>query len=258
MRLWDAGAWLGHYPFRAVPDESVDGLLRTMDRHGIEGAVVANLNGAFYRDAHRANEELARWIAPHRDRLIPWAVLNPTYPGWREDWRECREEWGMGGLRLFPLFHRYSLTAPECLSLVEHVTESSAPLAIPLQLEDRRQRHWMDPTGTVSLTEIAELARACPSAHLLVLAALGVESSPFVQDPSLAGARVGFDFSRMATVLQATLPRLLDAVGPERLFFAAGLPLKTPGPALLKLELLEVSDAARNLLASGNLRRWGA
>ena len=106
MKLIDANAWLGHYPFRAVPDHTPDGLLRLMDRHGIEQAVVSSLHSVFYSDPHSGNEELARWVGPHRDRLIPCATLNPEYPGWERDLKQCCDEWNMRGLRLFPSHHQ--------------------------------------------------------------------------------------------------------------------------------------------------------
>jgi predicted TIM-barrel fold metal-dependent hydrolase len=251
----DANAWLGHYPFRAVPDNAPDGLLRLMDRHGIEQAVVSSLHAVFYSDAHSGNEELARWVSPHRDRLIPCATLNPEYPGWEQDLRQCCEEWGMRGVRLFPAHHRFSLTSLPCLELVRAATRRGLHVAIPLRLEDRRQRHWMDATDEVSLAEIAGLARACPDANILVLEALGVEDSPFVTDPTLANARVCFEFSRMATVLQRSIPELLDRLGPHRLVFGTGMPLKIPGPAVLKLDLLHAPADVKQQLAAANVAR---
>jgi predicted TIM-barrel fold metal-dependent hydrolase len=253
--MLDANAWLGHYPFRPVPNNTPEGLLRLMDRSGIERAVVSSLHSVFYRDAHAGNEELARWVAPHRDRLIPSATLNPAYPGWGQDLRQCVEDWGMAGLRLFPAHHRYSLTDPESLHLVRAAAERGLHVAIPVRLEDRRQRHWMDAAPEVGLAEIAALARACPEARILALEALGVESSPFVLDPDLAGARVWFEFSRMATVLQRSIPTLIERLGAGRLVFGTGMPLKYPGAAVLKLELLEVPPAVRASLAGGNMER---
>jgi predicted TIM-barrel fold metal-dependent hydrolase len=255
MKLLDSNAWLGHYPFRAVPDNTPEALLRLMDRHGIERAVVSSLHSVFYSDAHGGNEELARWVRPHRDRLIPCATLNPTFPGWERDLEQCCDEWDMRGLRLFPSHHRFSLTSPPCLQLIRAATQRGLHVAIPLRLEDRRQQHWMDTTREVSLADVAALSRACPEAEILVLEALGVESSPFVQDPSLADARVSFEFSRMATVLQRTIPMLLDRLGPRRLLFGTGIPLKIPGPAVLKLELLQAPDDVKAQLAHGNMQR---
>ncbi len=255
MKLLDANAWLGHYPFRAVPDSTADGLLRLMDRHGIERAVVSSLHSVFYRDAHTGNEELAQWVRPHRDRLIPSATLNPAYGGWERDVRQCVEEWGMRGLRLFPSHHRYSMTSPPCLDLVHAAAERGLHVAIPVRLEDRRQQHWMDTTAEVSLAEIAGLARACPTAEIVVLEAVGVEDSPFLNDPSLADARVTFEISRMATVLQRSIPTLLERLGARRLVFGTGMPLKIPGPAVMKLQLLEEPAEVKDQLAAGNMQR---
>jgi uncharacterized protein len=237
VKLLDCNAWLGHYPFRPVPHTTPDGLLRLMDRHGIECALVSNLHCVFYADPHNGNEELAVWVRPHRDRLIPCATLNPAYPGWDRDLRQCHEEWGMPGLRLFPNHHRFSLASSACLDLVRAATVRKLHVAIPQRLEDRR------------------LARACPDATLLVLEAIGVEHSSFIGDPSLAGAKVLFEFSRMATVLQHTIPSLLDTLGPTRLLFGTGMPLKIPGPAVLKLDLLEALPEVKARLAYMNAER---
>jgi predicted TIM-barrel fold metal-dependent hydrolase len=255
VRLFDCNAWLGHYPFRAVPNTTVDGLLRLMDRHQIDRALVSSLNGVFYTDAHGGNQELAQWIRPHRDRLVPCATLNPAWPGWQRDLRQCRDEWDMRGLRLFPSHHRFSLTSTHCLDLVRSANEYGMHVAIPLRLEDRRQQHWMDTTAEVRLADVADLARACPDADIVVLEAIGVENSPFVLDPALADARIHFEFSRMATVLQRTIPALLERLGPRRLVFGTGMPLKIPGAATLKLQLLDTPMETKNLLAHENIER---
>jgi uncharacterized protein len=253
--LFDCNAWLGHYPFRAVADTTPDALLRRMDRHNIERAVVSNLHSVFYTDAHSGNEELAQWVRPHRDRLTPCATLNPMFPGWRRDLQQCCDDWDMRGLRVFPAHHRYALTSPQSIELVAAAAERGLHIAIPLRLEDRRQQHWMDTTSEIRLAEIAQLARACPQAELLVLEAIGVENSEFVTDPSGADARVSFDISRMATVLQRTIPTLLKHLGARRLLFGTGMPLKIPGPAILKLELLDAPAEVKSLLAHGNIQR---
>jgi hypothetical protein len=90
--------------------------------------------------------------------------------------------------RLFPTYHNYRLAGPACRELVQAATGRGLHVAVPLRLEDRRQRHWLDTTAEVSLADVADLARACPEAEFLVLEALGVENSAFVRDPS---SRVG-------------------------------------------------------------------
>ena len=255
MKMLDSNAWLGHFPFRSVPHSTPDGLLRLMDHHDIARAVVSSLHCVFYRDPPEGNEELAQWVRPHRDRLLPCATLNPMFPGWQHDLRQCCEEWNMVGLRLFPAYHRYALTSPQCLEMVHAAAGRGLHVAIAQRLEDRRQQHWMDVTEEVPLSAIAGLARSCPEVNIIVLEGIGVESSPFVQDSSLADARVCFEFSRMATVLQRTIPTLLQRLGPRRLLFGTGMPLKIPGAAVLKLQLLDAPAEVKAQLAGDNLQR---
>jgi uncharacterized protein len=238
-----------------VPDNTPDALLRLMDKHGIERACVSSLHAVFYGDPHCGNDELAKWVKTHRDRLIPCATLNPTYPGWQRDLAQCCDEWNMRGVRLFPSHHRFSLTSSQSIELVHAASERGLHIAIPIRLEDRRQQHWMDATDEVRLNDIADLARACPEASLLVLEAIGIESSVFVTDPTLAKARVSFEISRMATVLQKSIPQLLDRLGADRLVFGSGMPLKIPGAAVLKLELLDVPTEVRAKIEHQNLQQ---
>jgi len=48
---------------------------------------------------------------------------------------------------------------------------------------------------------------------------------------------------------------LLDRIGAQRLVFGTGIPLKIPGPAKLKLELLDVAPEVKAQLAAGNMER---
>ena len=59
----------------------------------------------------------------------------------------------------------------------------------------------------------------------------------------------------MATVLQQTIPLLLERLGPRRLVFGTGMPLKIPGPAILKLQLLEAAPEVKHQLARDNMER---
>ena len=93
----DVNAWVGHWPFRRLRHNTVPGLLRLMDRSGIDRAVVASIHGVFYRNVHPANEELARQVLRHRDRLIPFATLNPAYRDGRRTCAGARKTWSCAG-----------------------------------------------------------------------------------------------------------------------------------------------------------------
>src|SRR5690606_38257892 len=112
-----------HFAFRPLRHNTAAALLRLMDAKGIDRAVVSSASAITYRNAQAGNEEVAAEVGPHRDRLIPFAVINPAYAGWRDDLEACHEGMGMRGLRLYPAWHNYRLSDPCCLELVRAATE---------------------------------------------------------------------------------------------------------------------------------------
>src|SRR5579871_6134516 len=136
----DVNAYLGHFAFRQLRHNTAAGLLQLMDRKGIDRAVVASASAITYRNPQAGNEELAGEVKAHRDRLIPFAVLNPFYTGWLDDLKTCYEQFQVAGVRLFPKWHNYRLSDRCCLALVQAATESGLVISIPIRIEDKRQR----------------------------------------------------------------------------------------------------------------------
>ena len=91
MRI-DFHTYIGHWPFRQLRGNTPAGLVEYMGRFGIDQAVVANINGVFYKNTQPANEELAEAIKPFPGRFIPYAVINPTYPDWEYDLEVCHRQ----------------------------------------------------------------------------------------------------------------------------------------------------------------------
>mgnify|MGYP001628082016 CR=1 FL=1 len=105
--MWiDSNAYIGHWPFRQVRNSSCKALIERMDANGIAASVLTNINGIFYKDTQAGNRETYEEINSNRkwaERLIPFAVINPVYSGWRKDLQESVKELGMKGVRLFTI-----------------------------------------------------------------------------------------------------------------------------------------------------------
>jgi predicted TIM-barrel fold metal-dependent hydrolase len=139
-RIVDANAYVGDFPWRRI-DADADDVVEHMDREGIDQAVVSSFDAVFYRNVHEGNRELAESVDRYRDRLIPFATINPIYPQWREDLKECIEELGMEGVRLFPLYHDYAIDHPAVTELMDFCAERDVPVMFVSALEDKRQHH---------------------------------------------------------------------------------------------------------------------
>ena len=248
--LIDINTWIGHWPFRRLRRATAAGLLKHMDRVGIDTAVVADVSAVLYRDSHAATQDLASAVRRHRDRLLPVATLNPSYAGWREDLRRCAEDVGMVGLRLYPQYHDYRLTDPQALELVDAASEHGLVIQVPQRVEDRRTRHPWDVARDLTGDDLRQALEARPKVRWMFLNALGLAPETFPTDATYIA-----DISRMASVLQRNMQSFLDGGGNDKLAFGTGMVFKVADPALLKLELLDRGKAVRDRIAFRNAAR---
>ncbi|MBM3235492.1 metal-dependent hydrolase [Candidatus Poribacteria bacterium] len=247
----DVNAYLGHWPFRQLRYNTAEKLIELMNKFGLDKTVVSSLNAIFYKNCQSGNEELATETREHRERFIPFATLNPMYPGWEDDFEQCVEEFNMKGLRLFPHYHNYKLTDDASIRLIHEATQRCMPVSIPMRMVDRRQRHWLDSARDLSLSEFEEIIKQCSETTFILTEGVGWENSQLVN--VFKSCNFLIEISRLTSVLQESIPRLLDALGPTKLAFGTGMPFKYPRPALLKMEILEASEEVKEQIYWRNI-----
>ena len=243
----DVNTYVGHWPFRQLRHNTAQALVKQMDRHGIDRAVVSSVHGIFYKDAHAANEELARETRRFRDRLIPFATLNPTYAGWEEDLRRCAEDLGLCGIRLYPQYHGYGLTDASGLALVDAASALGWVVQVPMQVVDRRQRHRWDLAEDLTPGAFEKAFALRPRTRWMVLNGVGLNG-----DRLPSKARFLVEISRQTAVLQKTIQALLETAGPRHVAFGTGMPFKVPAPQFLKLDVLDVPRWIKERIAWRN------
>jgi uncharacterized protein len=253
--ILDVNAYLGHFAFRQLRHNTAASLLGLMDAKKIDKAVVSSISAVTYRNTQSGNEEVAAEVKGHRDRLIPFAVINPFYAGWQDDLAICHDEFGMAGLRLYPKWHNYKLSDGCCLDLISAATERGMVVSIPIRVEDSRERSWLVNVPDVPLEEIAQLVKACPKARFILVNGLGYARSPLCQDKSLP-PNYAIEISRLSALLDNEIGQLLANLGPDRLMFGTGMPLNYPDPALLKLEVLDAPEAVKEKIRWQNAAKW--
>ncbi len=251
----DVNAYLGHFAFRQLRHNTAAGLLALMDKRGIEQAWVSSASAITYRNSQAGNEEVAAELRGHGDRLLPFAVLNPAYAGWRDDFRICVENFGVRGLRLYPRWHHYKLTDEACLELVKLAAARRMPVSIPLRVEDRRQQSWLVDVPDVDQEEIAALIRAVPEAHFVIGNGSGFVGSSLGRRTANMPANYSIEISLLTAVIQNELGQLIDVLGPERILFGTGMPFHYPDPAMLKVQVTDASPAVKEMILRGNARR---
>ncbi len=252
----DVNAYLGHFAFRRLRNNTAASLLALMDSKRIDKAVVSSASAITYRNSQAGNEEVAEEVRGHSDRLIPFAVINPFYAGWQDDLKICHEEFGMAGLRLYPKWHNYQLSSACCRELVNAATERGMVISIPIRAEDNRQRSWLLNVPDVPLEEIVELIKAHPQARFILLNGIGYTRCPLGLKDNDLPSNYAIELSRLSAVLANELEQLITNLGAECVMFGTGMPFNYPDPALVKLEVLDASEADKEKIRSQNAMTW--
>jgi predicted TIM-barrel fold metal-dependent hydrolase len=252
----DVNASLGHFAFRRLRHNTADGLVRLMDSRKIDRAVVASASAITYRNPQAANEELADEARRHRGRLVPFCVINPTYAGWEDDLRICREDFDMRGVRLYPKWHNFALADTRCLDLVHAAFERGMIISITIRVEDPRERSWLVDIPDLPLEDVAALVKSCPRARFLVLNGLGFRNTPLGRTNGGLPANYFLEISRLTAMLDDELGFLIRNLGAGRIVFGTGMPFNYPDPALLKLQVLTAGEEDRQRIAWKNVAQW--
>jgi len=256
--LIDVNANIGHWPFRQTKGNTCKALLERMDQSGIDVSVVSNMNGIFYKDTQTSNEELFEEISSDplfQNRFIPFAIINPIYGGWKDDLDICISEMGIKGIRLYPKYHDYELTDPECIELVEMARERGLVVALTLRMADSRSRSWMDIDREWNLADVIPIIKKVPDAKYMVL---NIAKGIHVNEEDTAtfkNANVVFDTSGRNI---SNLSELIQKFGKDVFAFGTHSPILDYSTGLLRIESLresEADEATKELMRSGNAKK---
>ena len=244
---FDIHCALGHWPFQKVPGSIPVELRTALISKGIEGAAVVNTQGLFYKNCHDANLELSEWISDNADFFVGVATLNPLYPAWERDLPFCRHTLHFRALRLAPQYHNYRLDGGEAKAIATLAAELDMPILIPHWIMDVRQRHWFDTERTIGMDEIGALCSAVSQAHVIIT------DSPFagdllLQDEAFRYPNLYVDSTRVGI---AGLP---ETVAAKHVLFGTGAPFKSITPALLRLDMADISASARRAIEGDTAR----
>ncbi len=256
--LIDINAYTGHWPFRQVKYNTCETRLQLMDQFGVDISVISNLNGIFYKNTQSANSELYEEMKSNKrfgDRFIPFAVINPIYSGWKDDFKESTEKMGMKGIRLHPQYHSYDLTNPACIELVKMARDRSLPVAFSLRMVDRRVSSWLDILNEWQLKNIVPIVKEVPDAKYLILNVangiqLGEEETQLFKKANIVMDTSGRQIENLG--------ELLNKYGKDKFAFGTHSPILDYRRGLLRIESLsrnEADEQTKELLRSGNIKR---
>jgi len=233
--------------------------MKRMDQFGIDVSVISNLDGVLYKNTQPANEDLYNEIMSgkdFKDRFIPFAVINPTYPGWKYDMDVSIEKLGMKGVRLYPKYHDYELNDPACIELVKICRDRDLPVAFSFRMVDERQRFWMDIENEWVLKDIIPIIQEVPDAKYLLLNLCNSTKLSNEEETLLKKTNVLIDTGGRSV---NTIVDLLEKYGSEKFAFGSHTPILDHLTGLLRIESLkeeEANNEEKDMMRSGNAKKF--
>lgn len=243
----DTNVSLFQWPFRRLPLDTTDKLVAKLRSLGVTRALAGSFEGLFHRNLTDVNRRLAHECAGYTE-LIPVGTINPSQPGWRDDFELCQSELAMPGIRLHPGCHDYQLTTPAVRELFELAARAGVFVQLTTAIEDRRTQPQLYRTADVDLLPLCEVCRDLSGLRLQLL---NSRPSEVLAERLSAVPGLCFDTARLEGT--DTVPRLFQSVGRGRLMFGSHAPFLIPEAALIRTyeSGLLPTDDVRLILESG-------
>jgi len=168
LKIIDTNLSLFRWPFRRLPLDDADALVKKMRALGITQGWAGSFEAILHRDISSVNQRLAAACAT-RPLLRPIGTVNPTLPGWRADLRQCAERLKMAGIRLHPSYHDYTLADSRFTELLRLATKAKLFVQIAVAMEDSRTQHSRLRAPDVDLAPLPKALREVDGARVQIL-----------------------------------------------------------------------------------------
>ncbi|MBN2287825.1 MAG: amidohydrolase family protein [Candidatus Glassbacteria bacterium] len=226
--------------------QDADSIVRAMDLLGFSSLAVSSweICGG---DAPGGNRVAWEAAEQYPGRLLPYAVVNPNYPGeWPAQQEECFGKRRFFGLKPYPFYQRRPLSDPA--------------FAEPLALADRLRlpvlcHPGFDPLAGATPEEIDELAQRFPQAFFIIAHSGGsFRLADSFLEPARRHGNVLLEIN-YTSVPFGMIAYLADKAGPEKILFGTDMPMRDPAPILGWVVYDHLGDEALRMILGGNLLR---
>lgn len=253
LRLFDSCVTLG-YMTAGVPALTAEAALAVMDKHDIAEALVHNNEARVVYPRQRGNQRLLTWTRDH-PRLHPvWVLEPPATPG-RRAARALVEEMLAAGVRVARLMMG---VAPPFFWLWEDLCAALEEHRVPCLLDfaDTRRHTTASTQSLPSDLDIHHLRELCLAYSDLPMILSHVSGGLGIAYTVLPLMRQAPNLHLDITSVVDYWRRVVQELGPSRVFFATGMPFYDPAIFVSNIQYARDLDVqAKRAICGDNLRR---
>ncbi|MCX6348044.1 MAG: amidohydrolase family protein [Candidatus Aureabacteria bacterium] len=231
--------------YRAYHDATVRGLLISMNRAGIDAAIVASI-----ATKPEQTEKIIRWsLTIQGPRIIPFASLHPTSRHFAGELEKIAAS-GLKGVKLHPMYQEFTVDDPLLFPLYQAIAERGLILLLHAGFDIAFPgNHQADPT------RILNVHNAVPNLKIVASHLGGWRLWEEVLE-TLAGKPVYLETSFAAREADPQLLRaILDKHSPEFLLFGTDSPWLDQKEELLAWRQLDIPPKLRDKILFRNAER---
>jgi predicted TIM-barrel fold metal-dependent hydrolase len=247
MSLFDAGAWLGPWPFQRFAEDGAEKLARKLQAEGIARALVSPADAVFLPDPQDANAAFLRILGAY-PFFYPVPVINPAMRNARELIGRYAAE-GARAVRILPAYHGVSADAPCVLEAVEEAGRRNLLPLVQARIEDERAQHPLCKIPGIDVGAAASLCRAYPALPVLVPCLYFAEAVRLLREAPNAHVDIAF-VERFRTI-----PSFLKEAPADRVLFATHAPFLYVRAAVMKTQDPGIAPADLAAIGSGTVER---
>lgn len=241
-RIIDAHGHVGSWGQYGM-DDSLEGVLNTMDRGGVDVACLFNV---FWGEASRGNDALAEFVRARPDRFVGFAFVTPHYPEEiLPELERAIDRLGFRGIKIYPPYFDRPVSDPVWSPIFAFANERGLPLISHTWRED---------------------ARCCPS--LFVPLAEKYPNVAWIMGHAGGGEpgrKIAVEAARRAPNIYleicssyrnpGAVERLVAGAGADRVLYGSDLPLMEPRIHVGRVMTADLSDADRRKVLGENTAR---
>ena len=255
----DFFAGIGDWSFRKLKHRTADKMVDLLKKEGIDKAVIYSIYSILAKDCMEGNLEISEAASQYPEIIIPYAVINPAFPGWKRDFETCFDGMGFKGLRLFPTYHGYDFE-DSCFSEIMAATEKKKiPVVLSVRIEDERQHHWLMKVPPLNIKSVAKVISDFPKIPFIIS---GASYSELLNEKEilLQNNNWFFDIARMQgrndnQGAVEVVVRAINDFGAERMLFGSNAPFQYVKSSLLKVQNASICEKEKLLILSENARK---
>lgn len=246
----DVNLYAGEYPFRRLPDTRGEGLLRLMDEMGCARGIATSFASVFYKDNLDGLKKALEETAGVGERVFFYAVINPAFPGWEQDFDEAVDLPGVVGVRLFPRYHHYQMLAEPVRRLMEKAAARSVPVNVAMRLVDDRLHHWLLHVPSLDPDQLGGLLKQHP-ATTVILSQFYASEIAALAAPLRAHPAAYVDLGNTKPN-NFWFDQVVNQFDPGRLLLGTGAPLYYHGGTLLSFQEARLDPEVKQRIAHDN------